>query len=100
MLEVTSATAWIGSNIPATPVKHEACAQKDAMQCAVCRADIPKGLMSCPRCKARFHYGFEGTREVVAQARMLFRIADEAPANVGKTAQTQAKQSGNQGRGV
>lgn len=56
--------------------------------------------MSCPRCQARFQYGFEGTREVVAQARMLFRIADEAPAKVGKTAQTRAKQSGNKGRGV
>ena len=99
-LEVTSTTEWLGAIVPASPLRHRAYEPGMAMTCMICKADVPKGLMSCPRCKARFHYGFDGTREVVAQARMLFRIQDEAPTKVGKLAQSRAKQSGNQGRGV
>lgn len=70
------------------------------MDCAIRKAEVPMGMMSCPRCRARFHYRFGVTREVVAQSKMLFRISNDAPAKVGKVAKDRAERSGNQGRGV
>lgn len=59
-LEITPTTEWIGSTIPAQPVRHPSTVSSAAIECAICKADVPMGMMSCPRCRARFHFGFEG----------------------------------------
>lgn len=99
-LQVTSSTEWIGITIPAARARREITAQSLAMACAICKAEVSTGMMSCPRFRTRFHYGLEGGRGVVAHAKMLFRKADDAPANAGKVEKYRAKRSDNQGRGV
>lgn len=83
-LGIATTTKWLGGTVPDKPRRHPETRSGHSVQRAICQAEVPMGMLSCPRCRARFHYSL--------------RLTDEAPAKIGKATKERADRNGNQGR--